>query len=168
MVTFFFMYRYVLILLCLGLVACSSPENREPAENSSNRELEFTADIRFLRTDQSEISKIKAAVADTDELRSAGLMDVHSLPENSGMIFLFENNRARSFWMANTPLSLDILFVNSDMEIVRIHRDTTPYSQESIESERPAKYVIEVNAGYTLQHDITEGQLVEFDLPSND
>jgi uncharacterized membrane protein (UPF0127 family) len=80
------------------------------------------------------------------------------------MIFLFENNRPRSFWMANTPLSLDILFVNSDLEIVRIHRNTTPFSQESIESERPAKYVVEVNAGYTLRHDITEGHRIDFNL----
>lgn len=160
------MYRYSLFLICIGLFACSSPEKQESAETPASRELEFTADIRFLRTDQTQISDIKAAVADTDELRSAGLMDVHSLPEDAGMVFLFDNNRARSFWMANTPLSLDILFVNSDMEIVRIHRNTTPFSQDPIESERPAKYVIEVNAGYTLQHDITEGHLVEFNFHS--
>lgn len=158
------MYRYSLFLIILVLFACSSPEKQETEEVQSDRELDFTADVRFLRTDLTQISEIKAAVADTDELRSEGLMDVHSLPEDAGMVFTFDNNRARSFWMANTPLSLDILFVNSDMEIVRIHRDTKPYSQESIESERPAKYVIEVNAGYTIQHDITEGHLVEFDL----
>jgi uncharacterized membrane protein (UPF0127 family) len=160
------MYRYSLFLICLGLISCSSPEKQETTEAPSSRELKFSADIQFLRTDQTEISKIRAAVADTDELRSAGLMNVQNLPQDAGMIFLFDNNRARSFWMANTPLSLDILFVNSDMEIVRIHRDTTPYSQEAIESERPAKYVIEVNAGYTLQHDITEGQSVDFNLNS--
>lgn len=158
------MYRYSLFLICLGLIACSSPEERETTEAPQSRELEFTADIRFLRMDETIISEIKAAVADTDELRNAGLMDVQSLPQDAGMIFLFDNNRARSFWMANTPLSLDILFVNSDMEIVRIHRETMPYSQESIESESPAKYVVEVRAGYTLQHDITEGQFIEFDL----
>jgi len=160
------MYRYLLLLICFGMTACSSPDKEKTSSSQSNRQLEFTADVQFLRTDQTVISEIEAAVADNDELRSAGLMDVTSLPENAGMIFLFDNNRPRSFWMANTPLSLDILFVNSDMEIVRIHRNTTPYSQESIESERPAKYVIEVNAGYTLRNDITEGHLVEFNINS--
>ena len=160
------MYRYLLFMICLVMISCSSPDKEKTASSQSNRQLEFTADVQFLRTDQTVISKIEAAVADTDELRSAGLMDVYTLPEDSGMIFLFDNNRPRSFWMANTPLSLDILFVNSDMEIVRIHRNTTPYSQESIESDRPAKYVIEVNAGYTVRNDITEGHLVEFNISS--
>jgi len=160
------MYRYLLLLFCLGLISCSSQDKQGSDLPQTNRQLEFTADIQFLRTDQTVISEIEAAVADTDELRSAGLMNVTSLPEDAGMIFLFENNRPRSFWMANTPLSLDILFVNTNLEIVRVHRDTTPYSQESIESERPAKYVIEVNAGYTLRHDITEGHLVDFNINS--
>jgi len=153
-------------MICFGMISCSSPDKEKTASTQSNRQLEYAADVQFLRTDQTIISKIEAAVADTDELRSAGLMDVTTLPENAGMIFLFDNNRTRSFWMANTPLSLDILFVNSDMEIVRIHRNTTPYSQDPIESERPAKYVIEVNAGYTVRNDITEGHLVEFDISS--
>jgi uncharacterized membrane protein (UPF0127 family) len=160
------MYRYLLLVFLFGFTACSSPDRQTPDTPETTRELEFTAEIQFLRSDQSVVSGIKASVADTDELRSAGLMNVYSLPEDAGMIFLFDNNRPRSFWMANTPLSLDILFVNSDMEIVRIHRNTTPFSQESIESERPAKYVIEVNAGYTLRHDITEGQTVLFNINS--
>jgi len=160
------MYRYLLFFICFGFISCSSPDKEKSAASQTNRQLEFTADVQFLRTDQSVISRIDAAVADNDELRSAGLMNIYTLPEDAGMIFLFDINRPRSFWMANTPLSLDILFVNSDMEIVRIHRNTTPYSQESIESERPAKYVIEVNAGYTLRNDITEGHLVEFNINS--
>lgn len=158
------MYRSFLFFICLGIIACSSPDKEEAAPTPPTRQLDFNAEIQFLRTDRTLISEIKAAVADTDELRSTGLMDVYSLPDDAGMIFLFENNRPRSFWMANTPLSLDILFVNSDLEIVRIHRNTTPFSQESIESERPAKYVVEVNAGYTLRHDITEGHQIEFSV----
>jgi uncharacterized membrane protein (UPF0127 family) len=146
------------------MVACSSPDKQNTDTVETNRQLQYTADIQFLRTDQSVISEIEAAVADTDELRSAGLMNVYSLPDDAGMIFLFDNNRPRSFWMANTPLSLDILFINSDWEIVRIHRNATPFSHKSIESEEPAKYVIEVNAGYTLDHDITEGHLVKIEM----
>jgi len=63
--------------------------------------------------------------------------------------------------MANTPLSLDIIYVNSDFEIVRIHRNTPSYSHENIHSEAPAMYVVEVNAGFTLEHDITEGMSIQ-------
>jgi hypothetical protein len=67
--------------------------------------------------------------------------------------------------MANTPLSLDIIFANSDFEIVRIHRNTQPYSSRSIESGRPAKYVVEVNAGYAVNHDIREGMTIAIQRP---
>lgn len=160
------MIRSILVLLCFGFLSCSSPDKETTDKISSERELDYLAEVQFLRADGSLISTVDAAIADTDELRSAGLMNVFSLPENAGMIFLFENSRARSFWMANTPISLDIIFVNADMEIVRIHRNTTPFSQESIESEKPAKYVVEVNAGYTMEHDITEGALIDYNLNS--
>ncbi len=62
--------------------------------------------------------------------------------------------------MANTPLALDMLFVNEDLEIVTIHRNTQPFSQRNFTSEIPAKYVIEVNGGYTIRHDIQEGMSV--------
>lgn len=124
------------------------------------RVLDYAADISFIRSEGDTISTVEAAIADNNRLRSEGLMNVMHLPDNAGMLFIFENEQARSFWMANTPLPLDIIFVNSEMTIVRIHRNTQPYSQESIQSEEPAKYVVEVNAGYTLEHDIREGMQI--------
>ncbi len=108
------------------------------------------------------VSTVQVAVADDDNSRSEGLMNVHHLPADSGMLFIFEGNEPRSFWMANTPLSLDIIYANSDFEIVRIHRNTQPFSHEQIRSEVPAKYVVEVNAGYAMRHDITEGMKISF------
>jgi uncharacterized membrane protein (UPF0127 family) len=87
-------------------------------------------------------------------------MDVRNLPKSNGMLFIFEENQPRSFWMANTPLSLDIIFVNEAREIVRIHHNTQPFSESSFESEKPAKYVIETNSGYCISHDIQEGMKV--------
>lgn len=108
------------------------------------------------------MSSIDAAVADDSEERNQGLMDVRDLPKTKGMLFIFEKNEPRSFWMANTPLSLDIIFVNEQKEIVRIHHSTQPFSEKSITSEEPAKYVIETNAGYCISHDIQEGMKVHF------
>jgi uncharacterized membrane protein (UPF0127 family) len=79
------------------------------------------------------------------------------LAENQGMLFIFEDDAPRAFWMKNTVLSLDMIFVNSRNEIVTIHKNTTPYSEQSYESTKPAKYVIEVNAGYTDGHKVSVG-----------
>lgn len=119
--------------------------------------MEFSGEVSFIRNERDTVSTVQVAVADNNQSRSEGLMNVTELPEDSGMLFIFENDQSRSFWMANTPLPLDILFVNSEMNIVRIHRNTQPFSQESIQSDAPARFVVEVNGGYTIEHDIREG-----------
>lgn len=154
--------RYFFIIVLLVFASCGSDET-EHTDSRSERQLEFTSTVHFTSADGEIVTSIAAAVADDDVSRSEGLMDVHNLPENSGMLFIFDDEAQRSFWMANTPLSLDIIFANSEFEIVRIHRNTPPYSNEQILSEAPAKYVVEVNAGYTISHDINEGMYIQFD-----
>lgn len=158
------MLRYLspmIVVLCL-LLSCSG-ESGQSGTPEMDRTLDYTAHVYFHAADDT-VAVLKAAVADTDEERSAGLMNVRDMPSDSGMLFLFDNETERSFWMANTPLSLDIIFVNSDMEIVRIQRDTQPYSQRNVLSGAPARYVVETHAGYTLQHDIQEGMAISFEL----
>jgi len=154
--------RILLIsFLIVPIIGCSSGRDEQPrSEEESSRVLEYVSEVAFERTGGESVSTIRVAIADDDHSRSEGLMNVSNLPDDAGMLFIFETNEPRSFWMASTPLSLDIIFINEDFEIVRIHRNTPPYSHERIESEEPAKYVVEVNAGYTLRHDITEGMRV--------
>lgn len=146
----------------LFITSCGNGDQQaEHQVDDNERKLEFTAEVSFIRSENDTVSTIDVAVADDNQSRSEGLMNVEELPEDSGMLFIFSNNQTRSFWMANTPLPLDIIFVNSEMEIVRIHRNTQPFSQESIQSEAPAQFVVEVNAGYTLEHDIREGMRIK-------
>lgn len=91
---------------------------------------------------------------------TTGLMDVRSMGADHGMLFVFESDEPRSFWMANTPLSLDMFFIDKDFRIRRIHSNTTPLSHQSYTSDAPVRYVIETNAGYSLTHDITEGHTI--------
>lgn len=152
---------FLFLLISLFVNSCSDKNHRDQETNEeSGRVLEYNAEVSFIKAEGDTISTVMVAIADNNRSRSEGLMNVMNLPDNSGMFFIFENQQPRSFWMANTPLPLDIIFVNTEMTIVRIHRNTQPYSQESIQSEQPAKYVVEVNAGYTLEHDIREGMQI--------
>jgi len=155
------MIRSILIIsLTILLIGCSGREDQPREAEEPSRVLDYVSEVTFERADGDSVSTVRVAVADDDHTRSEGLMNVSDLPDDAGMLFIFETNEPRSFWMASTPLSLDIIFINEDYEIVRIHRNTPPYSHDRIESEEPAKYVVEVNAGYTLRRDITEGMRI--------
>ena len=110
------------------------------------------------------IVNIEIEVADEEAERMRGLMDRISMPENAGMLFIFEEEEQRSFWMKNTYLSLDIIFINSKKEIVSIQTYTTPKTTTGIPSELPAKYVLEVNAGFTDKYGISAGDKIDFNL----
>jgi uncharacterized membrane protein (UPF0127 family) len=155
------MIKYLLLASSILLLSCNG-ESDTQTEIQETRQLSYTATVTFIEQSNEDVISVRAAVADDDNSRSEGLMNVHNLPDDAGMIFIFDDEAPRSFWMANTPISLDILFVNSEMEIVRIHRNTPPYSHENIVSEAPAKYVVEVNAGFTLNHDIREGMKISY------
>jgi uncharacterized protein len=158
------MNRWILPIFLFSMVlttACGENGERERTESETEtRTLDYIAAVDFLDSRGESVVSVDVAVADDDHSRSEGLMDVKELPENAGMLFIFEDEAERSFWMANTPLSLDIIFVNEQMEIIRIHRNTVPYSHENVVSEGPAMYVVEVNSGFTLRHDITEGMSI--------
>ena len=82
------------------------------------------------------------------------------MKENHGMLFIFPYEAEQSFWMKNTVIALDMIFVNSKLEIVKIHHNTTPFSEQSYSSGKPAEYVVEVNAGYSNRMGIKEGDKI--------
>ncbi len=150
--------RYVLLALTpLLLLACDpgAPPNDAPTEEDTAEAPEFREDgtLTFYR-DSMEPLDIAIEIADTDGARARGLMGREALPEMSGMLFIFEEEAERSFWMADTPLSLDLLFIDADGVIGHIHKYARPFSSEQIPSEGPAQYVLEVPAGFTDQHNI--------------
>jgi len=158
-----FITYIVLFPFILFLFSCSNNDSQTQETLQEEHTLDFTGQVAFLKSSNDTVSVVQVAVADDNQSRSQGLMNVNSLPQDSGMLFIFSDDQPRSFWMANTPLPLDILFVNSQLEIVRIHRNTQPYSQKSIQSEAPARFVVEVNAGYTLENDIREGMKISIE-----
>ena len=103
-------------------------------------------------------------LADDFNSRAMGLMYRESMPDTHGMLFLFPDETMRAFWMKNTYLSLDILYLNKDKEIIRISKETTPLSERSIPSGGKAMYVLEVLAGFTDAYQIHTGDHIEFTI----
>ena len=88
-----------------------------------------------------------AEIADTDELRSRGLMFRHVLPKDRAMLFDFGEPRPAAMWMKNTYISLDMLFVRTDGSIAAIAENTEPFSTQTISVDEPVKGVVELAAG---------------------
>ncbi|MDR9418430.1 DUF192 domain-containing protein [Gracilimonas sp.] len=153
---------FTYIILFNFIISCGSKEQKTENTTPTGRQLDFTNEVTFLNTEGDEISTIRAAVADEGPERNQGLMDVNDLPNDAGMIFIFPDEAERSFYMANTPLPLDIMFVNQDSVIIRIHHNTTPFNSEQLPSDGPAKFVVETNAGYAVSNDIQEGMKIRF------
>ncbi|WP_247232418.1 DUF192 domain-containing protein [Telluribacter sp. SYSU D00476] len=108
------------------------------------------------------IKKIDVEVAENEAERNQGLMYRSYMPDSVGMLFIFEQSEPQSFWMKNTIIPLDILYVNENKEIVYIHKNTTPYSEQSLPSYENAQYVVEVNAGFTDRYGIKVGDSISF------
>ncbi len=107
-------------------------------------------------------TKIDIEIADDDYSRQLGLMNRKDMKQNQGMLFIFDQETMQSFWMLNTLFSLDMIFINKDNQIVTIHKNTTPLSQQSYPSTKPALFVLEVVGGFSDNHNIKEGDVVHW------
>lgn len=108
--------------------------------------------------------RFNVAIADDDASRARGLMFVDELPKNEGMFFVFRREEPRAFWMKNTRILLDIIYLNKDLVVVDIIEQAKPCRSArcpSYPSARPAQYVLELNGGMAQQIGLSVGDQVQ-------
>jgi uncharacterized membrane protein (UPF0127 family) len=119
-------------------------------------------EVYFQDSTKKLLKEIDVEIAETDETRHLGLMFRENMTEAQGMLFLFPVEEYQSFYMKNTIMPLDIMFINSKKQIVKIHKKTEPFSEKSLPSFKPSKYVVEVNAGFADKYNIKEGDFIDW------
>ncbi len=141
------------LLLCLLAFGCEKSK--------------AAATLEFVKDDGSRSPKIEAELAVSPGERSLGLMYRKSLAPQSGMLFIFPREEPRSFWMKNTYLELDLIFLDAELRVVSVIERALPLSEQGQESEKPAKYVLEVAGGSAAKWGIRPGAklAVEGELP---
>jgi len=102
---------------------------------------------------------IEVEIADTDQLRALGLMNRKTLEENSGMLFIFEEEKKLSFWMKNTLIPLSITYISRAGEIKEIH-NMYPLDERSVPSSRSVMYALEMNQGWFEKNSVTIGDRI--------
>ena len=99
-------------------------------------------------------------VADTPVKADQGLMYRPSLAAGAGMLFVFDGNDYRYFWMKDTPVPLDLVYISGRLVVVGVRENAVPYSVECIPPPGPCRYVLEINAGQCAEHGIKAGDRV--------
>ena len=115
-----------------------------------------------------KLGRVEAAIADNRSLRITGLSETDRLPEDRGMLFVYEEEQNLTYVMRNMSFPLDIVFVHADGTIDSVHERRAPNPGENGESIRASgegRYVLEVNRGWTDERGVEPGDRVEFDAP---
>ena len=113
-------------------------------------------------TNYSTIARLNIEIADDEYQTQTGLMYRKSMKDDQAMLFVFEDEAPRAFYMKNTQFALDIIFIDSDRKVVSIQKNAKPLDYTSLPSDGPAQYVLEVNAGLSDKWTLESGDSVEW------
>jgi uncharacterized protein len=161
--------KFVKHALLVGVILFANACNNEPKPSSETTvskpaEPPFVdeGDLKFIDKNGKEIAKIDIEISEKEAERNQGLMYRTRMGEFQGMLFLFDKPAPQAFWMHNTYISLDIIYVNEKKEVVSIQKNAAVQSDQSLPSLKPAQYVVEVNAGFSERFGIVEGTKIQF------
>jgi uncharacterized membrane protein (UPF0127 family) len=159
-----------LALLLTATLACSTNGKREDSAPMPAPQQQpaapYTGPKVFVTGARGDVQVNVEVVATREKIRK-GLMFRQHLPPDAGMLFLMGEEREHAFWMSNTLIPLDMLFITRDMTVAGIVENTTPLTEDLRTIGKPSFYVLEVNAGWTKEHGVAAGAQVRFEnVPS--
>lgn len=140
---------------------------KDEKQNTSNDKVEVSFKkegvLHLKESDSDSIIKTLDIEFAQDEYETqTGLMYRTQLGTNQGMLFIFPNVQMRSFYMKNTKIPLDIIYIDEKLQIVSFQKNAKPFDETSLPSEAPAKYVLEINAGLSDEWQLKNGDKIEF------
>ncbi len=157
--------RALTFALALGLAACS-PGASDAATSAATAAVHPESGLKVIpltvTTAAGKQHSFRVELASTSEEQAKGLMFRRAMGENEGMIFPMVPPRGASFWMRNTVISLDLIFVAPDGTISNIAADAIPYNEVPLLSEGPVKAVLELNGGRAKALGIAPGDKVSW------
>ncbi|WP_299125328.1 DUF192 domain-containing protein [uncultured Winogradskyella sp.] len=153
------------LILIVGLVVFSSCKEEKAIKRQEKVVVNFKKEgvLTIKKTDSDSIIKtLDIEIADNEYETQTGLMYRTKLKTNHGMLFIFPDEDFRSFYMKNTKIPLDIIYIDTNKTIVSVQKDAQPFDETSLPSDSPAKYVLEINSGLFDEWQIKVGDIIEF------
>jgi uncharacterized membrane protein (UPF0127 family) len=144
----------------IGFIKCTQKKSNPVKEKQFTFKKE--GNLSILSKGGDTIAQFEIEIADTPYERQTGLMYREELLSGKAMLFVFEKNQMRGFYMKNTLISLDLIFIDAGLNITHMHPNAKPFDTESISSKYPVKYVLEINAGLCEILNIENGMKINF------
>jgi uncharacterized membrane protein (UPF0127 family) len=157
-------FAAALLASCSGVSAGGGKANAagcNPGEALSQSDAGLDQ-VRLCITSGKKVHAFTVEIARTSQQQARGLMFRNALADDKGMVFPFTEMRMASFWMKNTFIPLDIIFVRADGSIENIAMNTVPYSTDPVESTAPVAAVLELRGGLTAELGIKAGDKVRW------
>ena len=159
------MVKRIIFTLIIGSIIFSILSCKEDKKTIRPIKIEFKkeGELSLLnsKTD-SIITTFDIEIADSDYEIQTGLMHRHSMKEDRAMLFIFPDMSLRSFYMKNTYIPLDIIYLDNNKNIVSIQKDAKPLDETSLPSGSPAQYVLEINAGLAQKWSLKIGDRITY------
>ena len=157
------MKKLFLIAFCAGmLISCD--KNKKSKTTIAPTEITFTKEgtLRLIKEDGTFLRAIDIEIADDDYQRETGLMHRAALLDSQGMLFVFDEEDFRGFYMKNTLISLDIIYIDANGKMVSFAEQTKPMDESILPSQVPAMYVLEINGGLSEDWVLEVGDRIEW------
>jgi uncharacterized membrane protein (UPF0127 family) len=146
--------RALALGVALAMISCGAGPGPKEAPSSAPRVIVETA---------SGAHAVTVELARTDAERAMGLMHRRALAEDAGMLFVFRESDDHSFWMRNTLIPLDMIFIGEDGRVVGVIERAEPLTLTQRSIGKPSRYVLEVNGGWCAKRGVRAGDRVRFE-----
>lgn len=149
------------MLLLIGSFAFIACKQDKKVIKQTEVTFKKEGELTIFKSDSTTVH-LDIEIADTDYDTQTGLMYRNSMADSQAMLFIFEDEQPRSFYMKNTHIPLDIIFIDANKTIVNIQKKAKPFDETSLPSNRPAQYVLEVNAGLADKWHLEIGNRINY------
>jgi uncharacterized membrane protein (UPF0127 family) len=156
----------IIVAVVIALLIVNSYTLMEVEDNGEPQEKALVA----FHLDNSNLFNVSCEVVDEPKERSLGLMHRESLPENQGMLFVYKTPQNMSFWMKNTKIPLDIIFIDENKIVLNVEEasvespETPDGELTRYRSAGPAQWVVEINQGLSAQKGIDAGTVIDIEI----
>jgi len=161
--------KYLFLFLILVLLFACRPEKQDMdsgavVDSLPKPELQFHHDgeLKIFDAKDKEITTFKIEIAQTVDSRMRGLMQRESMEDDQGMLFIHEYPDFHSFWMKDTYLPLDMIFIDENKRIFYIHENAEPFSEDLIFPDAKALYTLELKAGISKRWNLKPGDRIRW------